>query len=439
MVLVIILIVITLILALAAVILFANFKERERQRQALLHVEERLNEDILTLKAGMEQAAQPLGFPMAGDGIMPTGDAAKLAKEKRNEYWGADNLNKYPLIANHDGKRPPEIGAADVEKFNKARDESNLFSTLQDLVKIGGARAYHYYTRMKQLETELEIAKGQVKTREEAKPEFPKKKAEMAERLQKDIATLTQQIAKENEEYNARKAKATDEKGKAESEIAAEVEKYAADEIKVNNEIRELRRQLEELKVKEIIKHEISFVHGKILRPDVPNKIAFIDIGSRERVVPGLKFLVGKRGVQGKFEYKGKIEVKKAWMTYCEVAITEVFDPKNRPIVEGDTIVNPLFSKDRPIIVAFVGEERPVRLRYSVDEASRRIKEIGSEVRKDVGLDIDYVIFTEVGPGRQRDSYDAFKKAVFLEIPIAEAGRTKEEPDRPGLFDFLGD
>src|SRR5204863_1911334 len=131
--------------------------------------------------------------------------------------------------------------------------------------------------------------------------------------LQKYIARLNEEIAREKTQFNERKTKFNEDKTKAETETAAEVEKYAADEIKVNNEIRELKRQLEELKVKEIIKHEINFVHGKIIRPDVPNKIAFINIGSRERVTPGLKFLVGNRGVQGKFEYKAKIEVKKAW------------------------------------------------------------------------------------------------------------------------------
>jgi len=301
---------------------------------------------------------------------------------------------------------------------------------MQELITPAIARTNHYKNRMEQLQIELAIAEQQKKSREAVAPEIPKKKEETRGILQKEITVLNDHIARENTQYNERKAKFTEDRTKAEGEITAEAEKYAADEIKVNNEIRELKRQLEELKVKEVIKHEIAFVHGKILRPDVPNKIAFIDIGSRERVVPGLKFLVGRRGVQGKFEYKGKVEVKKAWMTYCEVSIIESYDPGQKPIVEGDQIVNPLFSKDRPIIVAFVGEDRPLRLRYSVDEASRRIKEIGSEVRKDVSLDVDYVIFTEAGSQKTRESYDPFKKAVFLEIPIADAS---------DVFRFLGD
>ncbi len=122
--------------------------------------------------------------------------------------------------------------------------------------------------------------------------------------------------------------------------------------------------------------------------------------------------------------------MKKAWITYCEVSIIELYDPKEKPIVDGDFIVNPLFNKERPIVVAFVGEDRPLKLRYTVDEATRRIKEIGSEVRKEVALDLDFVIFTEAGSQKSRDSYDPFKKAVFLEIPIADAS---------DIFRFLGD
>jgi hypothetical protein len=81
-------------------------------------------------------------------------------------------------------------------------------------------------------------------------------------------------------------------------------------------------------------------------------------------------------------------------------------------------------------VIAFVGEDRPTKLRYTTDEAARRIKEIGSEVRREITLDLDYVVFTEGTSTKPRESYDNFRKAVFLEIPIAEAS---------DIFKFLGD
>ena len=200
---------------------------------------------------------------------------------------------------------------------------------------------------------------------------------------------------------------------------------------------RELRRQLEELKVREVIKHQISFSHGRILRPDNPNMLAFINIGSRERVVPGLKFLVGRRGIHKKFTYKGKIEVKKAWRTYSEVSIIELYEPLRGPMIDGDLIVNPLFDKSRPMVVTFVGEEGPNRqMKFTIDEATRRIKEIGSTVRKGISLDLDYVIFTTPGTDRGPETYPGYQKALSLEIPVANAVTTKSQV---GLFEFLGD
>jgi hypothetical protein len=444
MVLVVILIVITIGLVVWAVGIWSEYKFRDRQSKMLREVLDRqIPAEASEIKAQISKINEAAAIGGSNDANPENQKAIDYLKAKRQEYWSPDNLNKYPLTAPINEKGDP-VPRKDVEKgkaddFNRAREESQVNGSLQELVRIATARAFHYKARMDQLQLELDIAKDQVKNREAIKPDIPKLKIAKKAELLAEIQKVTQQIAQENETYNARKAAFAEAKTKAEAETAAEVAKYAEDEIKVINETRELHRQLEDLKFKEVIKHEIAFIHGRIMRPDVPNKTAFIDIGSRERVVPGLKFLVGRRGFQDKFEYKAKVEVKKVWMTYSEVAILDVFSPKEKPVVDGDTIVNPLFSKDRPIVVAFVGEDRPVKLRYSVDEASRRIMEIGSLVRKEVTLDVDYVIFTETGSQRQRDSYDAYKKAILLEIPIAEAGRVKDEPERPGLFEFLGD
>jgi hypothetical protein len=427
MVLVIVLVVFTLIITVGAAIFWANYKDAERRAALIRREMDRQDAEIAAVTAQLAKVNEATGLPLGDEGRLSAPRANEAMKKWREEYVSPTAYEKFPLVppAQGDGRMKKE----DADKLIRARDESAYLRTLQALIPIAISRTNHYKNRMEQLQLDLSSAEAQKKSREAVAPEIPKKKEEAIAKLQKDIVALNEEIAKEKTQYNERKTKFNEDKTKAEQEIAAEVEKYAADEIKVNNEIRELKRQLEELKVKEVISHEINFVHGKIIRPDVPNKVAFINIGSRERVTPGLKFLVGNRGVQGKFEYKAKIEVKKAWINYSEVAILETYD-KNRPVVEGDGIVNPLFSKDRPILVAFVGEDRPLHLRYSVDEATRRIREMGSEVRKDVALDVDYVIFTEAGSQKSRESYDPFKKAVFLEIPIADASE---------IFRFLGD
>jgi hypothetical protein len=428
MILVVILIFITIISAIIAAALWAEYKQAERRLDSLKKIIPELQTEEAAIKSVMTKCNEATGFPATEDGSLDSTKPADALKKWRQEYWSPDHLNKFPFTPPEKGevKKMPD---SDVTKFNEARDNTHYRDTLEQIIDLAVQRTSHAKNRMEQLQVDLKIAQDQAAAVAKVAPEIPKEKEKMKAELLKQIQNLGTEITKENEQYNARKTKLTEDKAKADMEIATETEKYAGEEIKVTNEIRELRRQLEELKVKEIISHEINFVHGKILRPDVPNKTAFIDIGARERVVPGLKFQVGKKGPLGKFDYKAKVEVKKAWMTYSEVAIVELYDAKERPVVDGDLIVNPLFSKERPVVVAFVGEDRPTK-GYSTDEATRRILEIGSEVRKDITLDLDYVIFTESKKDKDRISYDPFRKAVFLEIPVAEA---------KDIYRFLGD
>lgn len=423
MVLVVLLVLITVALVYAATIIFAQFKEAERVAKALKQEITILEEREGRIKAEIDRAILPTGLAgKEGEIKLPITEAADLARKNREEYMNAARPNRLPLVE-------PK-GGVDDAKVAAVREGSSLYGTLQEQVVLAAAWADIYKNRAAQLSLEVETAKQQADNRDKIKPDIMKRKQEYKDLLLGRIQEVNKFISDENAAYEERKKKLAEDKAKAEMEMTEEAAKFAEYEIKILNETRELRRQLEDLKVKEVIKHDATVVHGRVLRPDVPNKTAFIDVGSRERVVPGLKFLVGRRGLQGKFEIKGKIEVKKAWVTYSEVSIIEVSEAAERPITEGDQIVNPLFSKERPVIVAFAGEERARFLKYSVDEATRRIKEIGSEVRKDLGLDVDYMIFTETGIGRQRESYESFRKAVFLEMPVADAS---------DIFRFLGD
>lgn len=414
MILVVVLVLIAIILVVASIVLWADFKGKERLQQSLKAEIERQQGLQAELEGQIVKVQEPLGFAKKEGYDLPVVEVTDRWRKERTRYFSPDRLGQLPI---------PEGGALkpdQIEDWNKKLPETGLYGTLLKDVELAVAWASLYKGRFELLSIERAIAEERRKGCEEVKPQLPARKQEAIEKLKEEIARINEVTAKENETFNDRKTKLAEARTKAEQEAAEEIEKYAADEIKVLNETRELRRQLEELKTKEVIKHDLNAVHGKILFPDIPNKRAFLDIGSRERVVPGLRFLVGRRGMHDRFEFKGRVEVTKAWMTTSEVAILEVFDPA-RPIVEGDWILNPLFSKERPLVMAFVGEERPIRLRYAVDEASRRIREIGSIVRREVTLDLDFVIFTEAGSQKQRESYEAYRKAVFLEIPVAEA------------------
>ena len=291
MILVVVLVLIAIILVVASIILYADFDDKTRLQRSLKEELRRQQDREGELKTELIKVVEPTGLPRKEGDELPRQEALDLSKQVRERYFSPERYGTYP-IPEGDPIKPER-----AEQWKKALPETSLYGTLQQNVELAAAWTGHYKIRFEQLDVERGLAQSQRESREAIKPDLPKRKQEYIEQLKKDIAKINEDTAKENETFNTRKTKLGEDRTKAEQEITADVEKYATDEIKVLNEIRELRRQLEELKTKEVIKHDITAVHGKILNPDVPNKMAFIDIGSRERVVPGLKFLVGRRGV----------------------------------------------------------------------------------------------------------------------------------------------
>ena len=404
MIVVVILVILTIAMVTVSFVLYFRWIDYER-------IQKKLVQDIKH-----EVEAKDALVPMIRGEVAPTGMFQTPPEPKDLTEAPAKNVYE---------KKLSELLGGDTTAITKAK-EAKIFPTLQSLVEVAASNMYIQFDRMKNLELELVIAKSHATVRENIAPEMPKRKNEFIQQMQERIARLNQLIAEENNQYNTRKTEFDTMLTTATTASEEETQAFYNWEIRIKNEIRELQRQLEELKVKEIIKLETSFSHGKILRPDVENRVAFIDLGSRERVVTGLKFLVAKRGDQGRFVYKAEIEVKKVWMTYSEVVIHRVYS-REVPVIDGDLIVNPLFSKYRPVVVAFAGEEKPLRIRpaLSIDEATRRITEMGSVVKKEPDLDVDFVIWTEAGSAggapKQPNMYKEFAKAQLLEIPITDA------------------
>lgn len=420
MVVVVILVVVTVILVMTSVVLYAQWADRERAHKML-------NEQISSQTAIRDNRAAEIRRQLPPTGLIkPETDIKEL-----NEQMSKAELDKriqalVPVYASGDAAARDEV---------KAREAARIYPTLQSIVDLAAVRMLQQHNRLRNLQMELEIAKGHAEVREKSRPEMVKSKEAYVAELNEKIAKVNQLIANENTQYNERKALLTAQRDEAVAATEQQESSHKKWLNRMRGELSVLASELEELKAKESIRYEIAVSHGHILSPDIPNRSAFIDIGSRDRVVPGLKFMVAKRGDQGRFVYKALVEVKKVWMTYAEVAINTVLDDEV-PVIDGDVIVNPLFHKRRPVVVAFAGEERPVRIKpaWSVDEASRRIREIGSEVVKEPGLNVDFVIWTEgkiTGTATSiPTSYPAYKLATLLEIPIADATE---------IFRFMGD
>ncbi len=437
MVVVVILFLITLVLTFTTILVMANTTDKEQTLVALDNEDVRMGPPGRVQQLQSEQARMvqlrtailpPTGLSSGGGAdvsLSDAGGAGDLPEVASKEYLGQQRSK---ILAKHFGEKAGSLEAS-----------PRLYGTLQNLVVLAASRVVSKGTSVDQARMELSLAEERKKAREENNRDLSSKSREYDDQLN----TLIGDLRNKKVETEGNTSSETDRLQQLIDQATAELDarrlEFGKMDTDYNNRVNKLQNDLEELKVRDAIKFDIHSAHGRIISPDVMNKLAFIDLGSRDRIVPGLKFLVAKKGKQGKFVFKGKVEVKKVWLTYSEVAITKLNDA-NQPIVDGDLLVNPLFHPRRPVVVAFLGQSEPRKIRpaWTTNEASRRIMEIGSVVKpleslgkevllgsdsvsEGVPLEIDFVIYTESRMKQTRDQDPIYKLAVLIGVPVAEA------------------
>lgn len=165
--------------------------------------------------------------------------------------------------------------------------------------------------------------------------------------------------------------------------------------------------------------HKVYVPHGRIISTSATSGLAFIDMGENQRVTAGLRFLIGNRGKGYKVRFKGEVLVKRVFKDTSQVLITKLYNPRH-PLIEGDSVYNPLFDTKRALNIAviFIESEDPVhplRLKHPLDETKRRVLEVGgNRVVERVDIDTDLVILAALEGASNPET----KKAEELAIPI---------------------
>ena len=416
---VILLVLVTMGLSFGALALWARKSELNREKTRLQALKQSEEAATATIKELEKQGVESTGLgPKSAEEVLGPEMASTGVSTRRDQVFPAGSGN-------------PEYLA-------------DQYGTFQSLLTELSNRISLLMLRQQRAELEARLAKAYLDAKTAARPEILKDREAYKAKLGQMIKDLTEKINDATAKGTEVKAglQAQVDKLKGEMELAqAEFRDF---ERRESGKIRKMRNDLEQMKQKEVIKHRVNIAWGRVLKPDVSQKGAFIDLGSRERIVPGLRFMAARMGREGKFEYKALLEVKKVWLETSEVAIIRAYEGVG-PVIEGDMIVNPFYNPRRAVVVAFAGhtgdrafnlparsypENNPKPLRFSAREAANRIKEIGSEPRLNVTLDADFVLFTEVSTtDTTRDAWADYKKAVLLEIPIADAA---------DYYEFLG-
>jgi len=166
------------------------------------------------------------------------------------------------------------------------------------------------------------------------------------------------------------------------------------------NKIRQLEKDVEDLRIKLADLLQPDLAEGKKIYPDgnitsVPDeKTCYIDIGSDNGVMPDLIFSVySPAGEQT--AYKAKVIVKQVLPETSECVIAELVDPKN-PISTGDIVANIAFDENRKWTFVVEGRfdlhggDEPTS--EGRDQVKALIRQFGGRIVDTVDVDVDFVV-----------------------------------------------
>jgi hypothetical protein len=130
---------------------------------------------------------------------------------------------------------------------------------------------------------------------------------------------------------------------------------------------------------------------GQILRVNAMLGAATIDLGSRDRVRPGMIFEVYSETPGGERVSKGRVEAKTVGEWASVVALIDP-DPQN-PVVTGDNLVCPFVAREHPkfVVAGWFGPQ----LEYREPEIKALIQKWGGELQEQVEVDSDYLVIGE--------------------------------------------
>jgi hypothetical protein len=323
------------------------------------------------------------------------------------------------------------------EKIRAFLDEKiktyKLASNIERTAEIGGEDLTLEYivNLLSQNVTSTEMGKklveyGKNSSRErgavfnEAKTNIEDIKNREIQEIRRMLNDLAATESKEESSYQSRVNELTGKRSTLDTEKQSKEDKNKEQKTELEFKINKVKQEIEFLAYREIIKRDIIETQGAIIKPVVKEGFAFINLGSNDGVMLGLKFRVFRKDKNGTRKWKGQVEVKKIFDTYSLVSVTGVVNPVD-PIVEGDYITNVFFSKGKEKSIALVGDIDQSNFRYSRTEIEKRLSDIGVKVEQSVSVRTDFVIL-----GKNYEGLEAFNTIRILNIPCLEDKEASE-------------
>jgi len=252
-----------------------------------------------------------------------------------------------------------------------------------------------------------EAARERENLREEKKAhrsrvdELDKKISDLQGRLREQMRRYEEEVKRLNDKIQQLRTRLEEERKKA---------KLEASELRSMISI--LRSRLRYVLAKKPKDYRWADPDGQVLKADMRSGLCWVDLGKRDRILPGMIFEIFRQGKGGQRVFKGRIEIRRVMEDISECSILEVNDPKEDPLVKGDYLLSPLYDKRRgKMRVVFIGDfKSPFYTRYQL---TKKLRELNIVVERKVTPYTDYVIL-----GANPENVEDYKKAEEWVIPF---------------------
>jgi NAD-dependent DNA ligase len=251
-----------------------------------------------------------------------------------------------------------------------------------------------------------------------------KKIADTEKKATEDLAALTTEkdnatarLSQQLTEANSQRDEAQGQNRKLTEEITSTKDTANKEVITAKSAQRTLDAQVSALKSDARVQRERDKADGKILAVNRSMKSAWIDLGGKEQLRRGTKFKVYEAARGGDKVYKGRVVVINVGPERSEVAIEA---EEGSGIGEGDTIVNPVFDKERATRFVILGE---LTGRANKEMAKRVLTNAGAKVDDKVTVDTDFLVLgvKEAPDAPELTESEAYKQAQAWGIEIIRA------------------
>jgi len=253
---------------------------------------------------------------------------------------------------------------------------------LSDRARQEKARADDMTKNYETAAQELENLRQQLQDTMQAKDTEVKKRDEAQAQMEADYKA---QLGKRDQLI----ASLRDEKRKLEDDLQDMHFKLEETTAELKKEVLDKEGQITQLRDKlRIVQEKIEEPDGYIVAFNNRTGYGTINLGSKDHVEPGLVFQVYSLGRGGEAVPKGRVQVRQVEEHSSVVGVIE--EVPNDPIIKGDSVVNPLLAKKKPVVV--IAGWFPPSLGYTADELKFLVERWGGKVSEEVSLDTDLLV-----------------------------------------------